>query len=306
MSEEIGRKAILAVDREDILTLIWLFHDQKDEYDINTTTTSSGYLAYKWTPWIAQFLGDTLLHIALKKMKFKSVNTLLLLNARIDTQNYFKETTDSICQLKFGNSIRTMKYNAISNLLPYIRLQDLDRLSCILPISSLHRETLSLIGNGRLNSCSSTHGNMIEIISCVRAYSLQKKKQLSTSTNLRYISWNTNEIQNLANALMNDEMITSLTLSSIHLNSSKIVILLPALITMFRLEYLDLSQNCLTDEDANILASGLIDRSVESSSLRINLMGNRLTSIGARKIISSLDGRCSYIKFEFIILFIVS
>ena len=189
MSEEIGRRAILAVDREDILALIQLF--DKTDHDINATTTSTGYLSYQWTPWIAQFLGDTLLHIALKKHKVLSSNTLLLLNANVNSTNYFKETTDSICRSKFGYSIHQMKTNAANNILPHIRLSDSKKLACILPnIESLRRETLNFIDYGRLKntvmdmaSSEAIQENIKDIVEGIKRSSMQSNKRISTLTN---------------------------------------------------------------------------------------------------------------------------
>ena len=302
MSEEIGRRAILAVDREDILALIQLF--DKTDHDINATTSSTGYLSYQWTPWIAQFLGDTLLHIALKKHKVLSSNTLLLLNANVNITNYFKETTDSICRSKFGYSIHQMKTNAANNILPHVRLSDSKKLACILPnIESLRRETLNFIDYGRLKntvkgmaSSEAIGENTKDIVEGIKRSSMQSNKKISTLTNLKYLKWDTTALQLLAEILFDDADITSVILTSIHLSSPRLLIIVPSLISMQKLEYLDFSQNCITDEDIIHLCNGLEKREVKTPLLRINLHGNRITHGGAQLLISALSGRASYVK----------
>lgn len=303
MSEDIGRKAILAVDREDILTLIHLFHEHAG-YDINTTTTSTGYMSYQWTPWIAQFLGDTLLHIALKKNKFLSSNALILLNANVNITNYFKETTDSICRSKFGYSIHHMKAHAANNILPHIHLSDAKKLVSILPnIESLRRETLNLIDYGRLKNISMEKAisetateNIVDIVEGIRRNPLQTNRKISTLTNLKHLKWDVADLQQLAETLLNDVCITSVILSSINLNSSRLLMITPSLISMKNLKYLDFCQNCITDEDIISLSNSLEKREIGRPILRINLGGNRITHEGAQQLISKLGGRCSYLK----------
>jgi hypothetical protein len=299
----VGQKLIHAIDTDDFEAILKIFgHDSHSintsAVDIDTIVNINGYMNYKWTPWIAQFLGDSLLHIALKEKKTKCIDILLLLQANTSLQNYFRETSNTIAQSKLGVSIAYLKYNATLNLAPYITLPMIHKYSKLSVFHSLHKEALHLYSHGR--NLISTHS--IETDSSTNESESTSRhmqlvgdiKILSTNSNLKYMRWKENDIKYLANYILNSHIITSVTLSSISMNNAKLKILLPALASLQKLRVLDLSRNCIDDEC--IVAFSVAFQESACQGLKLTLVGNRITYVGASALITSLHSRCKYLK----------
>lgn len=314
---EFGRRIVLAIDRDDFQVLLAAFskYHEGTSQDIDSTVNHEGYFGYKWTPWIAQFLGDTILHLALKEKKHLCVNALLLMGASTNITNYFKETTNELCLCSVGRNINYVKSNASLNLLPFIKIGDAKRYPRYFPFLNLQKEALHMLHNGRVfNSCLNFDEEIIDAENLpwngrddlLNILYLQKKgcgdtattvKKLSTKSNLKYMQWREADIESLAVVLHEDSIINTLIFSSVQLSSAKLMLLLPAVLTMQSLQYLDLSNNCINDEGATAFAIAYETCSYKechrAAGLKVILTGNRITAEGAIELVRALMNSCS-------------
>jgi hypothetical protein len=115
-----GRKAILAVDNDDVEQLAMIFKDKSNAANINEQTTTLGYAGYLWTMKIHQYLGDTILHLAVKMRKIKAVYILLLYGADVTIKNVNNIACETLIKEVFGKSASWMLLHAHDELIESI------------------------------------------------------------------------------------------------------------------------------------------------------------------------------------------
>jgi hypothetical protein len=123
---------------------------------------------------------------------------------------------------------------------------------------------------------------------------------LSTRTNLIHMNIGDQGITKICQALPGNSFIQSIILSTARITSLGFQSLIDILCFLPNLTYLDLSQNAIHDEGAHSLAVTLSNSMImqEKISLeRITLMGNRITSDGAKPLINAvLMSNIHYLK----------
>ena len=74
-----GKQALQALDSDNIAILAHIYSTMKHlGANINEKVNMDGYGNYVWTIWIHDHLGDTILHLAIKQKRYKSIRFLLL------------------------------------------------------------------------------------------------------------------------------------------------------------------------------------------------------------------------------------
>jgi hypothetical protein len=95
-----------ALDMDDAMKLVAIFSktgdaakspDNEPESDLNAQVTDdSGYGGYSWTPWLFNWMGDTILHMAIKMKKRRCVWALLLMGAETTIKNESGKTAEDL------------------------------------------------------------------------------------------------------------------------------------------------------------------------------------------------------------------
>uniref|UniRef100_A0A7S1U7Y5 Uncharacterized protein n=1 Tax=Phaeomonas parva TaxID=124430 RepID=A0A7S1U7Y5_9STRA len=98
-----GFRAIRALDDGDLEGLALAFIDAGG--DINAQVDVNGYAGYVWTPWILNFLGDTIVHLACRQGKEDIAGFLLYqFRPNLDLENEKDESVRHAIQEAFGVS----------------------------------------------------------------------------------------------------------------------------------------------------------------------------------------------------------
>jgi hypothetical protein len=147
-----GKKVITSIDLDDCVRLGILFNQRKHpNSNINLQTTSSGYDGYLWTVSIHKFLGDTVVHYALKQSKLYCIYMLLLLGADLSIPNARGEIPSEMIQQIYQTSPENMRYDAKRRILNHIKITDFNKLpSSIFHCDKIEEESWKLINSGRL------------------------------------------------------------------------------------------------------------------------------------------------------------
>lgn len=289
---DLGRSVVLAAGTNDFCRLFELFGDPRLALDINARANGSGYLNYVWTPWLTQFLGDPVLHIALKQDKLLSVYALLLLGADTSVANYFKETTADICLAHTGRSIEWLRKHAFELLLPSMNLSRLAVFPKRLHCAGLVRETMALLGGRELRAAGD---GLSQALQQLLSSSSGADLSLSSNGNLKYVVWDSSSGAVLADFIRaHGDVIVSLTLSARRLTTRDVEVIACSLSGAVRLEYLDLSSCCIDDDGATVLAAALSERG--GRALRMTLLANRVADMGARLLVDAMLHKCGYLK----------
>lgn len=150
-----GRKAIFALDMDSAEDIVRIYIKEKDHFksDVFEQVTPYGYAGYLWTIRIHKYLGDTILHLALRMKKLECVYALLLHNISPDTyevRNILDESCNDVCKAIYNTTLEDMKRIAFEEIINSV---DPRRFEYILPMKSKYqssqREARYLLHNGR-------------------------------------------------------------------------------------------------------------------------------------------------------------
>jgi hypothetical protein len=123
---------------------------------------------------------------------------------------------------------------------------------------------------------------------------------LSTRTNLIHMNIGDQGIAKICKVLPGNSFIESLVLSTARITSVGFQDLIEILSSLPNLTYLDLSQNAIDDEGAHGLAMALSNSKIMNERIsleKITLMGNRVTSAGAKALVGAvLMSNVHYLK----------
>ena len=119
-----------------------------------------------------------------------------------------------------------------------------------------------------------------------RASSARNIEVYSTQTNMRYMRVTNYGASKLAEAVIDNRIITQLVLSKANISNIGIKDLAPALATMHKLVYLDLSQNAIEDKGAFQIAEfiGNVDKKCTDLA-KVSLAGNRFHDKPCEKLL---------------------
>ena len=147
-----GRKAIRAVDKDDVQLLYYVYqHYQTLGANINEQTTLYGYGGHLWTVWIHKYLGDTILHLAIKQSKMLCIYVLLLSNANTNICNDEGISCEELSLQILDRKLSDLRAEAYEKLFLALEPSNLVKL---LPDNALFRnakhEAWELMMQGRL------------------------------------------------------------------------------------------------------------------------------------------------------------
>eukprot|EP01038_Epipyxis_sp_PR26KG_P015703 gene15703-21255_t len=169
-----GRDAMHAIDMDDYVLLYNIFTTEKDDndidlvnnnngiskpdnpnlnnllFDINTQTNTLGYGGYLWTPWIHSFLGDTILHIAIKQKKMRCIHMLLLMDIDTTIPNANRETAQDLMKKILFKSYKLLQFESIRYLITNTHPFEFHNMpSLLLNLRNVEKEAWDLMKEGR-------------------------------------------------------------------------------------------------------------------------------------------------------------
>lgn len=147
-----GRKVIRALDVDDYIQLKRVFEThQVLGANINEQTTMYGYAGHVWSAWMHNFLGDTVLHIALKQKKMACIYGILLLaGVDVTIRNEAGDTADDLCFRLFGESTAEIKIFARKNVYRLVDPRRADSIPDLFNHRNIEQEAWELMEQGRL------------------------------------------------------------------------------------------------------------------------------------------------------------
>ncbi len=123
---------------------------KKSRKAIDIQVNYYGYAGYLWTRLIHNFLGDTVLHFALRQRRKECVYMLLLLSPDLSLANAKGETASALCLSTYQQDAINMKFDAERQLIEVTPPSRLNELPDMFRAKGAEEEAWRLMRAGRL------------------------------------------------------------------------------------------------------------------------------------------------------------